>query len=379
MHHATGFSVLVQHAPRVLDQQGGITGLRQFGLHRLITLKIQLPTINRYQCQGIDLLRSKFVTKGPVSCSLLSVVLNSASFSAFSATSALSGLVDPLNRPLKQHRIHFFSPRLISHLARSIPSLITPTTQQQIMPRGRRGCWTCRIRHRRCDESSPECKECSTRSITCHGYDLDPPEWMSNERLLQQELRRIKIAVKENFRRVKTIQNRQLARSTAQAAQASRAKATSRSGGEITQRPAQAGSSTTNTIFREAQYLVHYLDYIFPIQYAFYVDAPDQGGRGWLFFLLERSMRYPRGDIHSDHQTDAPLRNAALTLSAFHQHTFSPYHTENQEDELLQYHTKALQELRHVVRHRDVGASADNIEEWLKFLAGGMFLISFEV
>ncbi|KAF0640837.1 hypothetical protein FPSE5266_02364 [Fusarium pseudograminearum] len=114
----------------------------------------------------------------------------------------------------------------------------------------------------------------------------------------------------------------------------------------------------------EAQYLVHYLDYIFPIQYAFYVDAPHQGGRGWLFFLLERN---------------APLRNAALTLSAFHQHTLSPYHTESQEDELLKYHTKALQELRHVVRHRDVGASADNIEEWLKFLAGGMFLISFEV
>ncbi|KAF5604371.1 neutral amino acid permease [Fusarium pseudocircinatum] len=178
------------------------------------------------------------------------------------------------------------------------------------------------------------------------------------------ELRRIKSAVKQNFRRVKTIQNRQLARSTAQAAQASRTKATSRTEVEIPQSPAQVGFSTTNTIFREAQYLVHYLDYIFPIQYAFYVDAPDQGGRGWLFFLLERN---------------APLRNAALTLSAFHQHTFSPYHTENQEDELLKYHTKALQELRQVVRHRDVGASADNIEEWLKFLAGGMFLISFEV
>ncbi|KAI8412499.1 hypothetical protein FOFC_05756 [Fusarium oxysporum] len=203
---------------------------------------------------------------------------------------------------------------------------------------------------------------------------------MSNDRLLQEELRRIKVAVKENFRRVKTIQNRQLARSTAQAAQASRAKATSRPEGEITQSPAQVGSSTTNTIFREAQYLVHYLDYIFPIQYAFYVDAPDQGGRGWLFFLLERSKKHPRAQLFSsDIQVDAPLRNAALTLSAFHQHTFSPYHTENQEDELLQYHTKALQELRHVVRHRDVGASADNIEEWLKFLAGGMFLISFEV
>ncbi|KAM0310804.1 hypothetical protein ACHAPQ_012459, partial [Fusarium lateritium] len=75
----------------------------------------------------------------------------------------------------------------------------------------------------------------------------------------------------------------------------------------------------------------------------------------------------------------APLRNAALTLSAFHQHIFSPYHTENQEDELLQYHTKALKELRQVVSHRDVDGFADSTEEWLKFLAGGMFLISFEV
>ncbi|EKJ77490.1 hypothetical protein FPSE_02363 [Fusarium pseudograminearum CS3096] len=232
------------------------------------------------------------------------------------------------------------------------------------MPRGRRGCWTCRIRHRRCDESSPECKECSTRSITCHGYDIDPPQWMSNDKLLQEELRRIKGAVKENFRRVKTIQNRQLARLTAEETQASRAKPSSQSLGDQVPNPTPVGSSTTNTIFKEAQYLVHYLDYIFPIQYAFYVDAPHQGGRGWLFFLLERN---------------APLRNAALTLSAFHQHTLSPYHTESQEDELLKYHTKALQELRHVVRHRDVGASADNIEEWLKFLAGGMFLISFEV
>ncbi|KAM0547523.1 hypothetical protein ACHAPJ_010396 [Fusarium lateritium] len=232
------------------------------------------------------------------------------------------------------------------------------------MPRGRRGCWTCRIRHRRCDESVPNCNECSTRHITCHGYDLQPPEWMSDDRLLQEELRRIKVAVKENFRRVKTVQNRQLAQATAQAAHSSRAKAATQLIGGDAVNSAPPTSSARNTIFREAQYLVHYLDYIFPIQYAFYVDAPEQGGRGWLFFLLERN---------------APLRNAALTLSAFHQHIFSPYHTENQEDELLQYHTKALKELRQVVSHRDVDGFADSTEEWLKFLAGGMFLISFEV
>ncbi|KAJ4127413.1 hypothetical protein NW765_017365 [Fusarium oxysporum] len=91
------------------------------------------------------------------------------------------------------------------------------------MPRGRSGCWTCRIRHRRCDESVPNCNESSTRHISRHGYGLDAPEWMSDDRLLQEELRSIKGAVKENFRRVKTTQNQQLARSTAQEAQSSRA------------------------------------------------------------------------------------------------------------------------------------------------------------
>ncbi|KAI8714114.1 Zn(2)-C6 fungal-type domain-containing protein [Fusarium sp. LHS14.1] len=228
------------------------------------------------------------------------------------------------------------------------------------MTRGRRGCWTCRIRHRKCDEQVPDCKECTDRHIECHGYDLDAPEWMADEALLQEELQRIKAAVKENFRRVKRVQNRRLAQATAQAAQASAA-ARLKDNAVVA---STSDSQARNTTFREAQYLVHYLDYIFPIQYTFYVDAPEEGGRGWLFFLLERS---------------APLRNAALTLSAFHQHISSPYRTENQEDELLNYHTKALQELRQIIGRREVGGFADSREEWLEFLAGGMFLISFEV
>ncbi|KAM0424218.1 hypothetical protein ACHAPT_010590 [Fusarium lateritium] len=186
---------------------------------------------------------------------------------------------------------------------------------------------------------------------------------MSNETLLQEELQRIKAAVKENFRRVKRVQNRRLAQATAQAAQASRASAVAQLKDNAVA-TSQPESQARNTTFREAQYLVHYLDYIFPIQYTFYVDAPEEGGRGWLFFLLERS---------------APLRNAALTLSAFHQHISSPYRTENQEDELLRYHTKALQELRQIIGRREVAGFADSREEWLEFLAGGMFLISFEV
>ncbi|KAJ3502062.1 hypothetical protein NM208_g16805 [Fusarium decemcellulare] len=104
--------------------------------------------------------------------------------------------------------------------------------------------------------------------------------------------------------------------------------------------------------------------YIFRLQFHYYVDAPDLGGRGWLFWLLTRS---------------APLRHAALTLSAYHQHLTSHYRTEQQEAELLHYHTQALQELRQVLCRRGVAQSKTNREDWVEFVAAGLFLISFEV
>lgn len=223
------------------------------------------------------------------------------------------------------------------------------------MARSRKGCWTCRIRHRRCDETLPLCKECTTRHITCHGYEVEAPEWMKDEQRLQAELQRIKSAVKENFRRIKKLQNRPVAANPLRGISCA---------SHSSQSDSLVAAPPRNTTFREAQHLVHYLDYIFPIQYTFYVHVPDLGGRGWLFWLLMRS---------------APLRNAALTLSAFHQHSTSPSRTEDQVDELLRYHTKALQELRQVVSRREEGGFAGSREEWIEFVAGGLFLISFEV
>ncbi|KAF5010138.1 hypothetical protein FDECE_3684 [Fusarium decemcellulare] len=207
--------------------------------------------------------------------------------------------------------------------------------------RSRKGCWTCRLRHRKCDESLPACKECTTRHITCHGYDLRAPDWMSDERMLQDELRRIKGAVKENFRRVKRVQNRQIANALARASRADRGGNSTSTAARNEILPAETSDSsapTRNTTFREAQHLVHYLDYIFRLQFHYYVDAPDLGGRGWLFWL-----------------------------------------TEQQEAELLHYHTQALQELRQVLCRRGVAQSKTNREDWVEFVAAGLFLISFEV
>ncbi|KAK9365537.1 fungal-specific transcription factor domain-containing protein [Lipomyces kononenkoae] len=41
------------------------------------------------------------------------------------------------------------------------------------------GCWTCRLRKKRCDEIRPVCRNCSALQITCHFGD-ERPSWMDS-------------------------------------------------------------------------------------------------------------------------------------------------------------------------------------------------------
>lgn len=43
--------------------------------------------------------------------------------------------------------------------------------------RSNAGCWTCRLRRKKCDERHPECEACRTLEITCH-YGDEKPAWM---------------------------------------------------------------------------------------------------------------------------------------------------------------------------------------------------------
>ncbi|WQF82621.1 Putative zn(2)Cys(6) fungal-type DNA-binding domain, fungal transcription factor [Colletotrichum destructivum] len=213
------------------------------------------------------------------------------------------------------------------------------------------GCWTCRIRHRKCDETSPLCKECTDRHIECHGYGTEP-EWMKDPPKLRAELQRIKHAVKQNFRRTR--------KSQAASVRASRILEESSASGSIE----ATESAHEGSEFREAELIMYYLDYIFPLQYAYYADKPAQGGRGWLFWLL-----YKKG----------PLRHAAFTLSALHQHTISQSKTEEMESELIRHHTNAMQELRQVLSRCEMEGFDSHPEYRVEFLTCGTFLISFEV
>jgi C6 transcription factor Pro1 len=40
--------------------------------------------------------------------------------------------------------------------------------------RSRLGCWTCRLRRKKCDELRPECATCEGLGIACHGYGQRP-------------------------------------------------------------------------------------------------------------------------------------------------------------------------------------------------------------
>lgn len=227
------------------------------------------------------------------------------------------------------------------------------------MNRSSNGCWTCRIRHRKCDELRPICKECSDRYIPCHGYGPRPP-WLDNQLLLHAELTQIKHAVKENFRRNKRLR-RGFPKSSMKGKEISPAIPRQQPSPDL---PSSALYTTRSLSPPESQLLVHYLDYIFPLQYPYYVDKPELGGRGWLPWLLLRS---------------GPLHQAILTLSTLHRYTKIFSQTGEMERELIRYHTKALQDLRETICHYNFDGPSTDKEPLVEFMACGLNLMSFEV
>jgi C6 transcription factor Pro1 len=47
--------------------------------------------------------------------------------------------------------------------------------------RSRKGCLTCRIRKKKCDEHRPECQACNSRQLTCYAYSTPLPSWYTDK------------------------------------------------------------------------------------------------------------------------------------------------------------------------------------------------------
>ncbi|KAF4968611.1 hypothetical protein FSARC_4035 [Fusarium sarcochroum] len=202
---------------------------------------------------------------------------------------------------------------------------------------------------------------------------------MDDESQVRAELTRIKHVVKQNFRRVKKVQNKRIhirddepprrgsgsgTRTTLHrtAVEDTPASPSDQTSGET---PCiWAPSLVQESAFRETALLMHYLDYIFPLQYPYYHDNPKIGGRGWLLWLLTKNT---------------PLHQAMLTLAALHQQVTFAAGSEQVETELIEYHTKALGGLRQALCVGQDIYLPEHSDKLINIVACGAFLISFEL
>lgn len=216
-------------------------------------------------------------------------------------------------------------------------------------PRSSEGCWTCRLRRKKCDEVRPVCMACDTLEISCL-YSEVKPEWMDGAESQKVKADELKAEVKRKaaFRRerkyLQSIENgiedlsmtnvsefgiassingsdeAQGRRFSSQAGAAnstspgsSNESANTSQPSSVSMQPApgmkefnfpfvngvddfssgsrlpyQSSSCLSQNFERELNSVMMYLDYVFPFQFPFYRPPLLQSGRGWLLVLLLR-------------------------------------------------------------------------------------------
>ncbi|CAL3962325.1 unnamed protein product [Diplocarpon coronariae] len=224
--------------------------------------------------------------------------------------------------------------------------------------RSKQGCWTCRLRRKKCDERREVCSVCESLGVTCYGYG-PKPEWMDGGEREKAVAASIKQVVKHTSRRKGRLgtslgrfsdryggensvekvvriapKTRELvpdaggSHESVPAAQGpmfvtDSPLASTHSGNESlppagtssSSPPApieetSCGAPTSSALvtlpISEAVLLMHFLDNVFPLQHPMYRPGVAEGGRGWLLALLLRTK---------------PLYHASLALSAYHRGT----------------------------------------------------------
>ncbi|RFU30910.1 hypothetical protein B7463_g5417, partial [Scytalidium lignicola] len=192
------------------------------------------------------------------------------------------------------------------------------------------GCWTCKLRKKKCDETKPTCSVCTSLGIDCGGYGTRP-DWMDGgikEKIMANKVRE---AVKETTSHKKrfAMQKRQLRLKSLEENRpndplpivaGSRLihypntltllNSTNKQHlPSLIDGPPQNLSPEQSSAYlkqNESTLLMHYLDSVFPLQFSFYNTSLEEQGRGWLLYLLLQTK---------------PLYHAACSLAAYHRQT----------------------------------------------------------
>lgn len=166
------------------------------------------------------------------------------------------------------------------------------------------GCWSCRIRKKKCDETYPICLACSSRGISCHGYG-PKPEWMDGGEKERTVANTLKDEIKENLKQKRALDT--VVFSQAPTAYGHYLSPTSTTASSLDNAsPASvftpsyqelackdplppnpiAGECGSFDLSRrcedhESILLMNYLDHVFPMQFNCYVPTVTELGRGW--------------------------------------------------------------------------------------------------
>lgn len=63
------------------------------------------------------------------------------------------------------------------------------------------GCWICRLRKKKCDETRPTCQQCLNLRIQCDGYGVAQPAWMRDPAAAKGKKDEIKLQIGKRGRR----------------------------------------------------------------------------------------------------------------------------------------------------------------------------------
>jgi C6 transcription factor Pro1 len=159
-------------------------------------------------------------------------------------------------------------------------------------PRSFNGCWTCRLRRKKCNERRPSCDACKLLGITCY-YDKTKPDWFDGGEQQAEMAAQIKRDIKA-YRR-------------SSAGQAARAKARRGSDASSADSPSSkpdpyswSGQVSKNGILSgpysgittgwpESLLVTFYLENLLPFLYPHWKPSPKNGGRSWILDMLMSS------------------------------------------------------------------------------------------
>ena len=73
--------------------------------------------------------------------------------------------------------------------------------------RSKTGCWTCRLRRKKCNEGGPPCANCEARGVFCHGYGPKPP-WKDRGEKEKEQASMLRLQPRQRLNRPKNLSDR---------------------------------------------------------------------------------------------------------------------------------------------------------------------------